>query len=73
MWGTKKMKTNDSADSIIQEARELERIKMKNEIVAFLNDRAKLLSNIDRVHVRECVALVEAAIMIENGMWREQQ
>ncbi len=47
------------------------RLLVLMEVVAFLNRRAGELHNLGGVHVREAVALGEAAIMIENGMWKE--
>ncbi len=41
------------------------------EIVAFLKRRAEELYKLGGVHLRESVALGEAAIMIEMGMHKE--
>jgi len=40
-------------------------------IVTFLNLRAEELMALGGVHIRESVALGEAAIMIERGMYKD--
>lgn len=46
--------------------------KTTKEIVIFLRERAEDLMTTDRLaHFRECIALTEAAVMIENGMWKQ--
>lgn len=41
--------------------------QVREEIVAFLNKRGKILYDLGGVHFREGLALIEAALMIERG------
>ncbi len=49
---------------------EREKDELLKNVVAFLNKRSQQFYDIEG-GLRESVALGEAAIMIENGMWRE--
>ncbi len=43
------------------------------QIIAFLNSRAEELYRLGGVHIRESVALGEAALMIEHGYHNDDQ